>query len=126
MHEGKNDRSLLLVLHSARRNVFFQSVCVARFETRGCSLYCREGGPCRFNNFQKSSSLYRRHLHANGGHLISTRTDTFDFVRRLERKISLATEAGVFQLAGSLPGCRNPRRVQRAPLTDNGNTEKAL
>ena len=93
MHEGKKDRSLLLVLHTAWRKVFFRSVCVARSEARGGSLDCREGGPCRFNSFQKSSSLYRRRLHANVGHPISFRTDTFDFVRRLARNIALATES---------------------------------
>ena len=82
-----------LVLHTAWRKVFFRCVCVARSEVRGGSLDCSEGGPCRFNNFQKSSSLYRRHLHANVGHPISAGTDTFHFVRRLARNIALATES---------------------------------
>ena len=65
MHECKKDRSLLLVFYTTWRKVFFRSVCLVRSETRGGSLYCREGGPCRFNNFQKSSRLYRRRFHAN-------------------------------------------------------------
>ena len=108
MHEGKKDRSLLLVLHTAWRKVFFRSVCVARSEARGGSLDCREGGPCRFNSFQKSSSLYRRRLHANVGHPISFRTDTFDFVRRLARNIALATESW------SLSTRRQSSRVQES------------
>ena len=46
MHNGKKAGSLLLVLHTASRFVFFRSVCVARSETRGARLDCRlrEGG----------------------------------------------------------------------------------
>ena len=101
------------------RYSFGVSVLLDRSEARGGSLDCREGGSCWFNNFQKSSSLYRRRLHANVGHPISARTDTFDFVRRLlvlHVILLLQPKAGVFQLADSLPGCRNPRRVQRTPV----------
>ena len=77
---------------------------------------CREGGPNQFYSFQKRSRLYCRCLHANAGRPISARTDAFDIVRQLARKIALAPNAGVFELAGSLPGCRNPRRVQCTPV----------
>ena len=108
MHIGKKDRSFLLVLHTAWRKVFFRSVCAARSEARGGSLDRREGGICRFNSLQKSSCFYRRRLHANVGHPISARTDTFDFVRRLARNIALATESW------SLSTRRQSSRVQES------------
>ena len=118
MHEGKKDRSLLLVLHTAWRKVFFRSVCVARSQAGGGSLDCREGGPCRFNSFQKSSSLCRRRLHAMVGHPISARTDTFDCVRRLARNIALATESWSLSTRRQSTRVqrRNHRRVQRTPV----------
>ena len=116
MHEGKKDRSLLSVLHTAWWKVFFRSVCVARSKTRGGSLDCREGGPSSLTTFRKTVAcidVVSTPMLAIRFPLERTRLASCD---DLHVRLLLQPKAGVFQLAGSLPGCRNPRRVRRTPV----------